>query len=80
MNRTAKIKLLTSLLTSKATAKQVADLRQSQEPIHLTMYLGDDANSFEQDPNEPTYHINVYSDSTTKSYYRYPDGRIEKVD
>jgi hypothetical protein len=77
LNRTAKINLLTSLLAGKATAKQVADLRQSQEPIYLTLQLGDDEDPFEQDPDEPTFHIEVYADGTTKSYDRYPNGRIE---
>ena len=78
LNRTAKINLLSSLLAGKATAKQVADLRQSQEPIYLTLNLGDDENPFEQDPDQPTYHIEI-SDNWKEvvRYYKYPDGRIE---
>jgi hypothetical protein len=77
MKRIQKLNLLTALITGTVTPKQVADLRQSMEPIRLTLILGDEDNPFEQDPNEPTYCIDVYSDGTSKCYDRYPDGRIE---
>ncbi|GAB3019055.1 hypothetical protein [Spirosoma pulveris] len=76
MKRIQKIHLLTALLTGTATAKQLADLRQSQEPIYLTLNLGTDGNPIEQDPNEPTYHIDVHSDGTVNRYDRYPNGQI----
>ncbi|SOD99791.1 hypothetical protein [Spirosoma fluviale] len=77
MKRTQKIHLLTALVTGTATSKQLADLRQSQEPIYLTLNLGTDNNPMEQDPNEPTYHIDIYSDGTVNCYDLYPDGQIE---
>lgn len=77
MKRTQKIHLLTALITGTATSKQITDLRQSMEPIQLTFILGDEDDPFEQDPNEPTYHIDAYADGTTKCYDRYPDKRIE---
>lgn len=80
MNRIEKIKMLTALMTGTATPKQIADLRESGEPIHLTLNLGDDENPFEQDPNEPTYHIDIFDNwKKTIRYFKYPDGRIEEV-
>lgn len=77
MKRTQKIHLLTALITGTATSKQITDLRQSMEPIHLTFIIGEEDDPFEQDPNEPTYHIEVFADGTTKCYDRYSDGRTE---
>lgn len=77
IKRTQKIHLLTALIRGTATTKQLTDLRQSQEPIQLTMVLGDEDNPFEQDPNEPTYHIEIYADGTVKCYDLYTNGRIE---
>lgn len=80
MNRIAKTKLLTTLMTGTATAKQIADLRESQEPLYLTLNLGDDENPYEPDPDEPTYHIDIFDNwKKTIRYFKYPDGRIEEV-
>ncbi|SOD99767.1 hypothetical protein SAMN06269250_0153 [Spirosoma fluviale] len=78
MKRTEKVLLLTALIKGTVTSKQLADLRQSQEPIYLTLNLGTDDNPMEQSPNEPTYHIDVYSDCTVKCYDRYPNKKMNR--
>ncbi|GAB4038679.1 hypothetical protein [Spirosoma jeollabukense] len=75
MRRIEKLALLTSILTGTATPKQIVDLRKSGEPIYLTLNLDDELTPY--DPDEPTYHIDVYNDGTTRCYDRYPDGRVE---
>ncbi|MFD1144541.1 hypothetical protein ACFQ4C_25665 [Larkinella insperata] len=76
LTRSEKIKLLASALQGTMTPKQISDFRQSQEPIYLTLNLGDEARPQLQDPDQPTFHIEIYRDGTSKSYDRYPDGRI----
>ena len=77
INRTEKLSLLTSLLNGTVTPKQLDAIRDSQKPLELTMNLDDEDEPIPLDPDQPIYHIELYSDHTTKSYYRYPDGRIE---
>ncbi|GAB3928104.1 hypothetical protein GCM10028804_34300 [Larkinella terrae] len=77
LTRAEKIKLVSSALQGTMTPKQVSDFRKSQEPIFLTLNLGDEKTAIPYDPNQATFHISLYSDGTSKSYDRYPDGRIE---
>jgi len=74
---TPRTALLAKSVEGRLSAKDVSDIHRSREPIQLTMHLGDEDAPFEQDPNEPTYHIEVYTDGTAKCYDRYPDGKIE---
>lgn len=77
LRRAEKLALLSSIVQGNMTPGQVAQFRQSREPMQLTLSLGDGEDSLPYDPDEPTYHIDIYSDHTTECYYRYPDGRIE---
>lgn len=77
LTRAEKIKLLSSALQGTMSPKQISDFHKSQEPIFLTLNLGDENTPIPYDPNQPTFHISIYSDGTSKSYDRYPDGRIE---
>lgn len=76
MTRAEKLKLLSSALQGTITPKQVTDLRKSQEPINLTLNLDEEKLFIPYNPNQETFHIEIYRDGSSKSYDRYPDGRI----
>lgn len=77
MKRAENIALLQSLLTGTASPKQIEALRQSREPIRLTMILDEEMANIITDPQ---YCIDMYTDGTTRCYDRYADGReIDRV-
>lgn len=76
-NRAEKLALLSKIVQGRLGSNDVNNIRKGWEPIHLTLVLDDSEEPYEQDPDEPTYHIEVYTDGSTKCYNRYPDGGIE---
>lgn len=75
--RAENIALLSALMSSTATAKQIETLRKSREPIHLTLILDEETANME--PHYPQYCMNCYEDGTTVCYDLHADGqKIER--
>lgn len=75
--RTDKLALLSKIVEGRLSSKEIIDIRKGWEPMHITLNLGDWDTPIEQGPDEPTYHIEIYTDGTTKCYDRYPYERLE---
>ncbi|GAB3639710.1 hypothetical protein [Spirosoma arcticum] len=77
-NRAEKLALLSKIVEGRLTNKVVSDIRKSREPMYITLDLTDGENVLE--PNDPTYHIEVFDDwKHTRCYWQYADGRIEEA-
>jgi hypothetical protein len=72
--RTYKLALLSKIVAGSLSDNERNNILKSREPLHVTLNLGDGVSL--KETNDPTYHIDVYSDGTTKCYDRYADGRI----
>jgi hypothetical protein len=75
--RTYKLALLSKIVAGRLFDKEINNIRKSREPLHVTLNLGDGVSL--KETHDPTYHIDVCSDGTTKRFWKYADGRIEEV-
>lgn len=88
INRAQKLVLLQSLMNGTATDAHLKMLRQLRETVYVTLNLDDDRQdtpedllvqerkATSEDLDEATYHIECFSDGTTRKYYRQPDGSV----
>ncbi len=77
-DRAEKLALLSKIVEGRLTTKDAVDLRESRQPIYITLNLGDDVRL---PPNDPTYHIEISGDwKQSRRYWQYADGRIEEID
>ena len=77
-NRAGKLALLSKIVEGRLSNKDVSDIRKSREPMYITLCLGDEEN--QPEPNDPTYHIEIYDDwKQSRCYWQYADGHIEEV-